>query len=272
MLGLLGIGSVCALGGIGFGRWSAHPHGSHVDRILGRPVRTTSDVRRWDVDPSGIFGVSTDQPVVAISFDDGPDSRFTGHVHQILAQRRIHATFFAIGVSALAHPHLLLDARAAGHSIGNHTRTHPSLDQIPAREAFEQILDGAADLRSIGLAQPEMFRPPRGMIDEVAAAFLDAERYRTVYWSACLEHYLVGRTEREAALALAADTKPGDIILCHDGAGIVSIPQAQRMSRARTVAALPILLDALIDRGFSMVDVPRLLDVGPRRTRRQLRH
>jgi hypothetical protein len=62
---------------------------------------------------------------------------------------------------------------------------------------------------------------------------------------------------------MVATAEPGDILLAHDGSGSVGLPEGRRTDRSRTVAALPDLLAGLHDRGFRVVDVPRLLECGP---------
>ena len=265
-LALCGGAAACAFGGgLAFERVASGAAGSSLDRLLGRHHRTTNNLRRLAADPDGVFGVDTKQKVVALSFDDGPDTRYTPSVLEILAAHRSHATFFEVGMNALAHPHLVLAVQAAGHSIGNHTRSHQQLDRLTAEAAFEEILEGAADLKRAGAPSTHLLRPPFGYIDDVVGAFVDAHHLRSVFWSSCVEHQLKAKVADPVA-QMVAEVVPGDIILAHDGSGLVHVPERHRTNRAATVAALPRLLAGLADRGFSVVDVPRLLECGtPRR-------
>ena len=77
-----------------------------------------------------LFGVRTTRKLVALSFDDGPDPRWTPHVLDLLAARGGHATFFQIGDNALAHRDLVARVLASGGEIGNHTLDHPHLTDL----------------------------------------------------------------------------------------------------------------------------------------------
>ena len=61
---------------------------------------------------------------VYLTFDDGPDPRWTPQILDLLAQARMHATFFAIGECAQREPALMRSVAAGGHAVGNHTFSH----------------------------------------------------------------------------------------------------------------------------------------------------
>ena len=63
-------------------------------------------------------------PYVAITFNDGPSSMLTPQVLKILADRKVRATFFVVGESALSHPDILKQEFAAGHAIGSRSWAH----------------------------------------------------------------------------------------------------------------------------------------------------
>jgi peptidoglycan/xylan/chitin deacetylase (PgdA/CDA1 family) len=113
------------------------------------------------VTPNLVWRVPTDQPLVALSFDDGPDPANTPKVLEILKSAGATATFFLIGERALAHPDLVRRIKAEGHEVGNHyiSRTHTSrhsdADFLDSLDRTERALDmkGA----------PKLFRPPGGI-------------------------------------------------------------------------------------------------------------
>ena len=263
--------AACLVGGAAAGRLSGRGPGTPLDRLLGRPpARTTNRQKRLAAQPDALFGVDTTEPVVALTFDDGPDSRYTSKVLEVLDAHRVHATFFAVGVNARQHPDLVRDLLAGGHTVGNHTHSHQILDEVPLDEAFEEILGGVADLRSVGVANPDLFRPPRGFTNPTIGAFATANGYKTVFWTLALEHYLTGRSVGAAVEAMLDDVRPGDVLLAHDGSGAIQRPEAKRSRRGPSVAALPGLLDGLEARGFRVVDLAQLEAAGPPRTASQL--
>jgi hypothetical protein len=72
------------------------------------------------VAPGIVWRVPTDDPVVALSFDDGPNPAYTPQVLALLAQNHAHATFFLIGERAAAHAEVVAAIKAGGHEVGNH--------------------------------------------------------------------------------------------------------------------------------------------------------
>jgi len=275
LLALAGGIGACALGaagGVAEDRLRAPDHRSALDKLLGRHPRTTNDLLRLDADPAGVFGVHTDEPVVALTFDDGPDGRYTPSVLDLLGDRGAHASFFTVGVNALAHPDLVARLAAEGHSIGDHTRTHRALDRLDRDGIADEILGGLDDLVAAGGPRPDLFRPPYGLTDEFVGAFAAGARLRSVYWSTSLEHHLREPSIDRAVERLLDGIRPGDIVLAHDGSGAVGRPEHRRTDRSRTLRALPRLLDGLAARGYRVLDVPRLLDAGEPRRSGELRH
>ena len=105
-----------------------------------RPVRSDPDdqvVKLKAIDPRAVSSVPTSAPLVALTFDDGPDPAYTPRVLEILAQHQVRATFFMIGRSAARHPELVAAVLTAGHTIANHTQDH--LWQIGRASCRERV-------------------------------------------------------------------------------------------------------------------------------------
>ena len=64
---------------------------------------------------------------IALTYDDGPNRPYTEELLELFARHGAHATFFQIGPYAQQHPELVREVKAAGHAIGNHTWTHPTM-------------------------------------------------------------------------------------------------------------------------------------------------
>lgn len=199
-----------------------------------------------------IFRVHTTAKVVALSFDDGPDPRFTPQVLTILDRFHAHATFFVVGENVQQHPELVRAEVERGDEIGNHTFDHPDLESLPADQVAQEIARGAAAIRAAGAPAPDLFRPPRGLTDEIVAVIADANRYKTVFWDLAVEHFVNHTTTAAAVDEMIERIRPGDIILAHDG----------RLDRSRTVVALPYLLERLRSQGYHVVTVHQLLAAG----------
>src|SRR6266403_1369932 len=100
---------------------------------------------------------------IAITFDDGPDLRWTPKILDILKEKHVPATFFVIGVDASQFPQIVKREYAEGHEIGNHTYTHPSFDDISKTEIHwqlnltQRLIESTIGVKSI------LFRPPYGI-------------------------------------------------------------------------------------------------------------
>ena len=180
---------------------------------------------------------------MALTFDDGPDPQNTPALLDILAQRSLRATFFVIGTQAKTAPCIVQRLLEEGHSIGNHSWSHPHLDKLDDA-AFLQEIDQTAEVLAqiTGQAAPSLFRPPFGALTPRQTKMLEAERGLTsIYWSYNPQDYNQPGVDclQSRILSHAA---PGQIVLMHD-------------VRAQTVEALPDVLDELIERGFDL-DVP----------------
>ncbi len=203
---------------------------------------------------------------LALTFDDGPDPTWTPKILDVLKQKHVLGTFMVIGSEALDNPGLLKRYYREGHEIGNHTFSHPDISQISIKQ-LNLELNGTERLFAAELGvQPLFFRPPYSIDQEPdtndQAAPIDhieqmgyiivGDKIDTDDWN---EH--PRKTPQEITQSVldqlqAMKTKPqfrGSIILLHDGGG----------DRSATVAALPVLIDALRARGYKLVPVSALI-------------
>jgi len=195
--------------------------------------------------------VDTDQRMVALTFDDGPDPRWTPQVLELLRQYHAHATFFEVGKNIVAHPDLVHAVLSDGNEVADHTWDHPDLEIMPTVKVDEEITQGADAITQVGAPAPKYFRPPKGLTDEAVGVLANANQYRTIFWDLCLERFVDHTPDMpDAVLDMLTRVKPGSIILAHDG----GIPD-----RTKTMQTLPILLKGLKARGYKMVDVTQLL-------------
>lgn len=202
--------------------------------------------------PDTILSVHTTRRVVALSFDDGPDPRWTPRILDILAAYDARATFFDEGDHAEQWPELVRRTAAEGHEVGNHTHSHPEVPGLDGEAVAEEVRRATKAFRAAGIRPVPLFRAPKGLYDAEAARAVRATGHHTIGWDVCLERFLAQHADdREAIDGLLDRVHPGAILLAHDG----GIPD-----RSRTVAVLPALLDALRYEGYDVVTVTELLD------------
>lgn len=154
---------------------------------------------------------------VWLTIDDGPDPGSTPKVLELLRRHGARATFFVIGEQVKKHPELARRIVAEGHSIGNHSHTHPTVDfwcATPGRIASE--IDGCVGALLLADAPFERyFRPPVGVRNPFLAPQLRERGMVQVLWSARGRDG--GPASPKAAMArIARQIRPGSILLSHE--------------------------------------------------------
>ena len=237
-----------------------------ADRRLGtRPVATvTAAVTAGAylvgtlVPTSRLFGAvaraDTVTDTFALTFDDGPDPRYTPAISSILAERGHRATFFVLGRAVRAHPELTAGVVDAGHELACHGHDHRLLAFSSPQELRRQIRVTEDAVRAASGAPPErLFRAPHGVRSPWLTRVVEREGYRVCAWDGS-----VFDTAEPGPVVIAARVerflRPGTIVLLHDGDG-----SGQGGSRQQTVDALPAILDAAERKGLRSVPLSTLV-------------
>jgi peptidoglycan/xylan/chitin deacetylase (PgdA/CDA1 family) len=217
--------------------------------------------RAWALGPyvddvaatDAIRSVQTDEPIVALTFDDGPGAQ-TYDILAILDRYDAPATFFVLGYLAEADSAPIQQALADGHVIANHTWTHEAMpDQTNAQIIDE--LNGTSDvIRSIADRRPTLFRPPYGAYTGRTNRQTRRTGMVPVLWNVDSADWRATSSKEIVDNVLNADgLGPGAIILFHDKNG----------NGNDTINALPRILDGLAARGLKPVTLTELLRAGP---------
>jgi len=185
--------------------------------------------------------------MVALTFDDGPWPGQTNRILDILRQKKVRATFFMLGVRAKKQPALARRVASEGHLVGNHTLGHRSLASSKAKVARHQIDQGRAYLRKYTGVDTRWLRPPYGEMDKGAWRVVRGSKSTVVMWTVDSNDWKK-RGVKKMAKSVVLHTKPGAIILMHDGGG----------DRTQTVKALPLVIDRLKARGYTFVTIDEL--------------
>jgi peptidoglycan-N-acetylglucosamine deacetylase len=195
--------------------------------------------------------MSSDQKVVALTFDDGPTPNITPQVLSILKQNNIKATFFLIGKNLKNFPKIAQQIVADGHALGNHT-WHHWRKLMMEFTASQEIEDTAALMYKVTGVQTALFRPPNGFLNNGLVDYALKQKNAVVLWSLDSGDWHGSHTSVDGLVKRVVEgVKPGGIILMHDGGG----------DRTRTVQALPKIIEQLTARGYKFVSVPELLQM-----------
>jgi peptidoglycan/xylan/chitin deacetylase (PgdA/CDA1 family) len=189
---------------------------------------------------------------VALTFDDGPTPGATDRILDTLGELRARAAFFVIGRNARQHPKLVERMHAEGHLVCNHSLDHSHLGVFGRRGYWRKQL-GETDevIRQIIGRRPALFRPPMGIKTWHVARAAAAGGHTVVTWTRRALDGIPTSPQR-IVQRLAPPSRPGDILLLHDGIE----PNALRRDPSPTVAAVRPLVEQLRRRGLE----PRGLD------------
>jgi peptidoglycan-N-acetylglucosamine deacetylase len=190
---------------------------------------------------------------IALTFDDGPTTPFTEQVLEILKSRSVPATFFVCGTNVERFPQIIRRMQSEGHAIGNHTFSHP-FPYFKGREFFAAEIDRTQEaIEKVTGERPAIFRPPYGARWIGLYSVLRERGLRLVNWSDTGYDWLAkSDIVRETMKSLG----PGSIILLHDSR---NIDPPEKVNRARTVKALPAIIDAAHEAGFTFVPLTQFL-------------
>lgn len=182
------------------------------------------------------------QDSIALTIDDGPHPRWTPQMLDLLRRNGIRATFSLIGTQAHVYPGLVQRIVAEGHSVCNHTMTHPQPFSRGAPAMIrQQIADAQAAIADAGGVAPKLFRAPGGDWSAVVLSTVRDLRMVPLGWDVDPRDWSRPGTALISSRLLAA--RPGDILLCHDGGG----------DRAQTIESLRMVLPTLKGHGLKFV-------------------
>jgi len=203
-----------------------------------------------------ITHVHTEEPVAALTFDDGPHPVYTPNLLKLLDKYQARATFFMVGEAAQKQQEIVEMVAQAGHAIGIHSWDHSSFSLIGGRERRRQLLTCKHILGPNG---QKMFRPPWGR-QSVASRF-DALLlgYKVIAWNVVAEDWLDLKPGTMAE-RLIRDIRPGSIILLHDAIyrSVLAKPQ---YDRSAMLEALDITLRR-VGNQMRFITVQELLQFG----------
>jgi len=243
-------------------------------KVLSRPHDGSRDIKvegadgpivseeYLDTPSSYVIERAGDHPgLIALTFDDGPDERWTPAILDILKKENVPATFFIIGKNGQAYPELVRRIVNEGHEIGNHTFTHPNLGEIPAAlvdlelNATQRLIESLTG-RSTVLFRPPYFGDAEADKPEEVEPAIRAEQLGYIMvglridpgdWKTPVSADEIVQRTIERALDTNPETR-GQVVLLHDSGG----------DRSATIEALPRLIHELRAHGFRLVPVAEL--------------
>jgi peptidoglycan/xylan/chitin deacetylase (PgdA/CDA1 family) len=202
----------------------------------------------------------TERPVVALSFDDGPNEPYTSHLADYLDGKGIRATFFQVGRAVRAHPDVTTRLARQGHVIGHHSDTHQFTRFLRRDTLREEVIAGLATFAELGL-HPALYRPPWLLRTPALFPLLREHGLRPVSGAFCHPLEVLQPSGPLIARGAIARARPGAIVIFHDGF------DGHPGNRAETVQAVRIVVETLERRGYQFTTVDDLLGLPAYRRR-----
>ncbi len=194
--------------------------------------------QKESVEESGV----KEKPSIAITFDDGPSSRYTGRLLGGLKERNVKASFFLIGENAEENPELVERIYKEGHLIGNHTYSHVQMTHLSEEAAVREIEKTDQVISAITGEHVAYMRPPFGAWQRELEVRMEV---LPVLWSVDPLDWTTENVD-EIVSKVVTEVEEGDIILLHD-------------CYASSVEAALRIVDILQKEGYEFVTVDRLL-------------
>jgi peptidoglycan-N-acetylglucosamine deacetylase len=191
------------------------------------------------------FILPSQEPVIYLTFDDGPTTEVTDFVLAELAKYDAKATFFMLGKQIESNIELAKEVQSQGHKIANHSYSHPNGWRSWKNPYLADVQRGHETIeRHLGVS-PSLFRPPYGKIRRVQSKVL-RKRYQLVLMSILCGDFDPTRTHEACTETVLTHSKNGSIIVYHDS----------DKAFPRLKESLPVILAELSKRGFRFEVLP----------------
>lgn len=166
-----------------------------------------------------VYVGDTTQNTIYLTFDAGYENGYTADILKTLKKHNVKATFFLVGNYLKTSPDLVKQMAEEGHTVGNHTMTHPDMGAIADEASFREELEGVEQLyhEITGKDLPKFYRPPQGKYSVENLKMAQKLGYTTVFWSLAYADWLNDQqpTREEAFDKLLPRIHNGAIVLLH---------------------------------------------------------
>lgn len=187
---------------------------------------------KW-VYPKRIWGISTSDPIVFLTFDDGPIPEITPWILDFLLAKNIKATFFCVAENVLKYPEIYQRILDEGHSVGNHSFNHNNGYKTDYNSYITSFQKADSIIKS------KLYRPPYGKMTRKQEKEI-VKTHKIIMWSWLSYDFDQSVSVQKIMKNANREIKPGTILVLHDNAKIVE----------RTKLLLPQIVELLVRKGL----------------------
>ena len=230
---------------------SALPSTSPTKEPVSSESPASSEAPVQSQPPAGENTPNEETRYVALTFDDGPDAKYTPQVLDILKEHNVPATFFVVGLQVDKFPDMLNRIVDEGHIIGNHSQGHKDLTKLTKAQVQAELQSVSDKIQqAVGYVTP-IFRAPFGARNKEVLAAAEEIGHTHVAWSVDTRDW--AGTDSNAILdILKEQITPNGIVLMHSFGG-------KGGNLDNTIEALPHIIAYLKEHFYTFVTVPELL-------------
>ncbi|MBW7474854.1 polysaccharide deacetylase family protein [Paenibacillus oenotherae] len=193
--------------------------------------------------------------LVALTFDDGPDKKYTTAILDILREKDVKATFFTVGIQVKKYPDILQRIVKDGHALGNHSYHHHDLSKLDSRMIKEEIKWTDTLIQEAVGFVPRLVRAPYGAVSPLVKNIMKDNERELIGWSVDTRDW-AGESVAKMRANVNKNTKPGGIVLMHSFGS---------KHLKNTVELLPLIIEDLSKKGYTFVTVDELLSANEHR-------
>ncbi|MHB1651275.1 MAG: polysaccharide deacetylase family protein [Desulfitobacteriaceae bacterium] len=216
-----------------------------------------SSINKWKTEialealrhPGTVFlNGDTQEKLVALTFDDGPDKVITPKILDILKRYDVHGNFFFIGNNAQLFPLVVKRAYNEGNLVLNHSFDHPEFYNKTQEFIDNEFKRTDQILTSIIGRAPTLVRPPYGIVNDSVLQVANSHGYKLIIWSTDTFDWSQ-KDKRNIINNIVNNVRPGEIILMHSNG-----------DKQATAQALPEVIEGLREKGYRIVTLDVLLN------------
>lgn len=193
---------------------------------------------------------------VILTFDDGPDPRYTPRILKILRHYQVKACFFITGTKARAYPELIQQIASAGHEIGNHGFRHKAAWLLGPRATTREIAETNRTLEELTGKTPLYCRPSWGLFNLCSLWYYWRKGLKIVLWTYMSWDWTKSATPESITRRVLNKIRDGVILILHDSD---DAPGAAPGAPARVAAALPQILEEIKRRGWRVAPLEEII-------------
>ncbi|GHH97350.1 polysaccharide deacetylase family protein [Neobacillus kokaensis] len=211
--------------------------------------RWRNEIVVFSKDQENVYINGPDKKMVALTFDDGPDTVITPAIIDILARHHVKGNFFFLGSKVKEHPDVAKEAYRRGNLVLSHSYDHVELTKLEPEAIRNEIDQAGKMIKSVTGKEPAVLRTPYGDTNAEVAQISKQQGYSIVLWS--IDTLDWSQKDPENIIHnVAANVRNGDIILMHSDSDKIA-----------TKKALPKLIKELQERNYEIVDLEELLNI-----------